>query len=315
MIDYVKRHLWAAVLLSLIVLAIFWGGHILFWQDTSDYLWYDYLLPPFCVMGVGLVLAFLTSRYALLPERSYWVLVCYVLLVCSFPNTFERSFAFPAALLVALSLPALLSSAFIQGTRKGPFLVSFYITYACMVYFPAGYLLIPLIISLMRLAKAATKDVVAFLAGILCPLILAGFYKWVNGADLLEYIQLRWEQIKTFTPGINFLEGNLSQTLVICVLVVIIVIALLYRILSNESTSIVVARFYEVLFMMLLFSGAIMAFYTEHSHTFLPVLCIPMALLVTSFFAQSKGVIPKIFFTLLVATLVLNFVNSKLLLV
>ena len=164
----------------------------------------------------------------------------------------------------------------------------------------------------MRLAKASLKDIAAFMGGIVSPLMLTGFYKWLRGEDLRAYALMRWEQLLDCTPAFQLNQGNLTQTLLVCVLGGVLVIALLTRLLSKESTTLVLARFYEMLFLMMVCSVAVMGCYSDYSHSFLPILCIPMALLTTSFFSQTKGIMSKLILALLFGALMLNFVNSRL---
>lgn len=68
------------------------------------------------------------------------------------------------SLLTAAAVYALVYAAFISGTRAGPFLCAFFIICAGILYTPALFLLIPFVISFIRMVKLSGKDVVAFWA-------------------------------------------------------------------------------------------------------------------------------------------------------
>lgn len=287
MIQYIKRSLTGAFLLSFLLMAVFRLFYCLVVEGPC--LWYLHLSESFIILATGILLSFLNDRYGLLPERTLWILVCYVWLVSCFPQTYENPRLYAAALLTAAAVYALVYAAFISGTRSGPFLCSFFITCAGMLYTPVFFLLIPFIISFIRMVKLSGKDVVAFLGGILVPVFLVTAILWFLHKDITEY----WMQTAAFftkpDPSMAFASFTITRIVLVSLLSLLVILSMFIRLVHRDTTTTVtISRFYGSMFWIIFFTVLVMVFYPAYAKGMVLVVMIPTSLIITSLFSERR---------------------------
>ncbi|HPV88199.1 MAG TPA: hypothetical protein PKU85_03175 [Bacteroidales bacterium] len=299
MIQYIKRSIPGAVLLSLLILVVF--RTIYHVAVHPVFPWYGHLLSLLLIIGTGAILSFLNDRYDLLPERTQWIMVTYVWLVSCCPQTYSELRATAASLLVAAAAFMLIYSAYTTETRSGPFLCSFFVTCAGLLFFPSYFLLIPCIVSFIRFAKVLVKDMLAFLGGIAVPFFLLSALLWFLDRDVGYF----WSQLgKNFTlwdPAGAFSSFTIAQTVTVAVLTLLVVLSLFVRLLRKDAaTTVNVSRFYSSLLWYVIFSAAIMIVYPVFAPGFILILMIPVSILITSLFSEKRLFGFKIWLALLI---------------
>lgn len=298
MIQFIKRSFWGSLLFSFLITAVF---RVLFCVITNSFCnWYLHLPEVFLLLGTGMLLSFLNDRYGLLPERTQWILVCYVWLVSCFPQTYENPRLFAASLLTAAAVYALVYTAFISGTRSGPFLCSFFIASAGMMYTPALFLLIPFIISFIRMVKLSGKDVLAFLGGIIVPVFLITAVLWFIHKDIPEY----WMHTVSFfrgpDPSRAFASFTITRIVLVSLVSLLVILSLFIRLVHRDTTTTVtISRFYGSMFWIIVFTALVMVFYPAFAQGMVPLVMIPASLLITSLFSERRLFTSRIWLALL----------------
>lgn len=287
MIQYIKRSIPAALLLSLIIMAVFrLVNH--FMQEVS-LPWYLHLLSAAMVLGTGLVLSYLNDRYDLLPERTQWIIVSYVWLVSCCPQTYSNLWTHVAVLLTAAATLRLVYSAYVPATRSGPFMSALLITCAGLLFFPAFFLYIPFVISFIRMAKISGKDVVAFAAGILAPCFLVCALLWFMNHDMAIFWGPRLEYFKLWNPAETFESFSITKTVMVAYIAFLVLLALYMRLVRRDTTTTVnVSRFYSSMFWFVLFSCLVSISYPAFSDGYILIIMIPVSLLITSLFTGRR---------------------------
>jgi hypothetical protein len=298
MIQYIKRSLTGAFLLSFLLMAVFRLFYCLSVEVSC--FWYLHLAGIFILLATGILLSFLNDRYGLLPERTLWILVCYVWLVSCFPQTYEDPRLSAVALLTAAAVYALVYAAFVSGTRSGPFLCSFFITCAGILYTPVFFLLIPFILSFIRMVKLSGKDIVAFLGGILVPVFLVSAVLWFLHQGITEY----WMQTVAFfretDPYSAFASFTITRIVLVSLLSLLVVLSMFIRLVHRDTTTTVtISRFYGSMFWIIFFTVLVMVFYPAYAKGMVPVVMIPASLLITSLFSERRLFASRIWLALL----------------
>jgi hypothetical protein len=287
MIEYIKRSLTGAFLLSFLLMALFRVFYCVVAENSC--LWYLHLTETFIIIGTGVLLSFLNDRYGLLPERTLWILVCYVWMVSCFPQTYQNPRLYAASLFVAAAVYALVYAAFISGTRSGPFLCAFFITCAGILYTPALFLLIPFIISFVRMVKLSGKDVVAFLGGIIVPVFLVTAVLWFLNNDIQEYWTITFAFFKGPDPSTAFTSFTISRIVLVSLIFLLVILSLFIRLVHRDTTTTVtISRFYGSMFWIIFFAALVMVFYPVYAKGMLPLVMIPASLLITSLFSERR---------------------------
>ena len=287
MIQYIKRSIPAAVFMSIIIMAVFRLVYH-FTQEVS-LPWYHHLISAVMVLGTGLLMSYLNDRYGLLPERTQWIIVSYVWLVSCCPQTYSNLWAHVAALLAAAATCKLVYSAYVPATRSGPFMSAFLITCAGLLFFPAFFLLIPFVISFIRMAKVSGKDVVAFAAGILAPCFLVWALLWFMNNDMAMFWGKRLDYFKLWNPAETFESFSITETVMVFLIAFLVIMALFIRLVRRDTTTTVnVSRFYSSMFWFVFFSCLVIIAYPVFSNVYILIMMIPVSLLITSLFTGKR---------------------------
>ena len=307
MIQYIKRSLTGAFLLSFLLMAVFRVFYCVITESSC--LWYLHLSESFILLATGVLLSFLNDRFGLLPERTQWIMVCYVWLVSCFPQTYENPRMFAAALLTAASVYALVYAAFISGTKSGPFLCSFFITCAGILYTPVFFLLIPIIISFIRMVKLSGKDAVAFLGGILVPVFLVSSVLWFLHKDITEY----WMQTVIFfrgpDPSAAFASFTITRIVLVSLLSLLVILSLFIRLVHRDTTTTVtISRFYGSMFLIIFSTVLVMVLYPGYAKGLVSVVMVPASLLITSLFSERRLFASRIWLALLLLAGVAHYI-------
>ena len=298
MIQYIKRSLTGAFLLSFLLMAVFRVFYCVLGEGSCT--WYLHLSESVIILITGVLLSFLNDRYGLLPERTQWILVCYVWLLLCFPQTYENPRMFAASLLTAAAVYALVYAAFISGTRAGPFLCAFFIICAGILYTPALFLLVPFVISFIRMVKLSGKDVVAFLGGIIVPLFLVTAVLWFLQKDVSDYwIQTVWF-FKDPDPSRAFASFSITRIILVSLLSLLVILSLFIRLVHRDTTTTVtISRFYGSMFWIILFTALVMVMYPAYAKGMVSVAMVPASLLITSLFSERRLFASRIWIALL----------------
>lgn len=299
MIQYIRRSVSGAAFLSLFIMVVL--RTIYHYTVQSGYPWHMHLFSLFLILGAGLILSLLNDRYNLLPQRTQWIIVCYVWLVTCCPQTYDNVRAPAAALFAAAATYMLVYSAYVSMTRSGPFLCAFFITCAGLLYFPAYFLLIPFTIGFIRLAKVSVKDTLAFTGGIVVPLFLVSALFWFLDKDVEQYWKQTWEHFGGWDPAVTFSSFTIAQIVMAAVLTLLVLLSLFIRLVRRDTTTTVnISRFYGSIFWYMFFSAAVVILYPTYAPDYIPTLMIPVSILITSLFSERRLFGSKIWLTLLI---------------
>lgn len=287
MIQFIKRSVWGAVLVSLLIMTVF----RVFYHFSQEVAlpWYLHLLSAAMILVTGMLLSYLNDRYDLLPERTQWITVAYVWFVSCCPQTYDNLWAQGAALLIAAATYKLVYSAYVPVTRSGPFMSAFFISCAGLLFFPAFFLYIPLLISFIRMAKVSGKDLLAFAGGMLSPLFLTSALLWFMKHDVALFWGHRLENFKQIYPAKTLEAFSISGTVMVALIALLVMLSLFIRLVRRDTTTTVnVSRFYSSMFWFVLFSCLVMLTYTGFAYGYIPIMMIPVSLLITSLFTGKR---------------------------
>lgn len=312
MVEFIKRNVFGAASLSLLLLTLLWLVSVYF--ASADFRWYEPLLRGLCIMGIAGLMTYMVGRFSLFKERSHWIMVCYVVLVGITPFYSIASKAFPSAFLATLALYFLLKYANVQDARSCSFMIAVCLTCASLLYYPALVLFVPFFISFLRIAaKLTLKDVAAFLGGVLVPLFMAVFFLWLLGYDLKATWVASHQVFSKPSFCAAFFRESLATQLVCGFLALLVLLAFVKKLTARSETSkLTVSGFYEFLFLALLVGVAVLLFYSIEIPSFFPFILVPVAFIVTSFFNEMQNKKVKLFF-LTLFVLVLGYYYACLL--
>lgn len=310
--EFIKRNVFGAASLSLLLLTLLWLAAAYF--ESAVFRWHEPLLRGLCIMGIAGLMTYMVGRFSLYKERSHWLMVCYVTLVGVTPFFAITSKAFPSAFLATLALYFLLKFANEQETRSCPFMVAICLTCASLLYYPALVLFVPFFISFLRIAaKLTIKDVAAFLGGVFVPLFFTVFFLWLLGYDLVATWEASYQVFLKASFGVAFFEDSLAALLLCGTLALFVLLALIKRLTTRTDTSkVTVSGFFEFLYMVLLVGVPVLLFYPTEIPSFSLFILMPVAFIITSFFSEMQNKKVR-YFCLTLFVLVLGFYYACLL--
>lgn len=294
-------------MLSLLLIVVFRVFYCI--VTDSSCLWYLHLSDSLIILATGVLLSFLNDRFGLLPERTQWILVCYVWLVSCFPQTYENPRMLAASLFTAAAVYALVYTAFISGTKSGTFLCSFFISCAGILYTPFFFLFIPIIISFVRMVKMSGKNVVAFIGGIIVPGFLVSSVLWFLHKDIWAY----WMQTFAFLSGPDlstaFDSFTISRIVLVSLLSLLVILSLFIRLVHRDTTTTVtISRFYGSMFWIIFFTVLVMVFYPAYATGMVSAVMIPASLMITSLFSERRLFASRIWLVLFLLAGVAHYV-------
>ena len=286
-VEYIRYSIWGAIFISLFILVVF--RIINHFVGQVEVTWIKALLSAIPVLGTGIILWVFSDRYNLFSERTGWVVVMYVWLMAMFPQTYAEWEAAISALFIAAALLKMAASINEPASRSHFFLGGFFITCAGLLFRPAFFLNIPLVFGFLFMAEVSVKNILAYLGGVVAPLLLLFSGLWFVGVDTGGYVNKAFAELTSWNPSFGFKTSSYLQLIALLVMGALLLFSLIIRLIRRESTTtLCISRFYIVMFCLLVFSGALLIFYPHYVNGFLAHFMIPVTFFITSMFTEKR---------------------------
>lgn len=304
MIDWVRRNIFAAMALSLLLLLVFLLTQYFSGSPVSFLALSLAGLTLFCL---GLVTLLWNSYFFLLPKRNYWLLVIYIFFsffILPVPISLRP---FALAFLIAAGLSFLFMACQNLSGRSAPFMSALCFAGASLVFPPLCFLFVVLIYCYLRLGKHEWKDFVAFCSGAAIAYGLYMFFLWFTGASLRLFNE-QWADT-LLSVSFSFLPSRLSLTLLVLVIAFMVLVGFFRFLVRRNREKVAVLRMFESLYLTLFVLVLISALYGAHAAELLPVTAFPLAVLTVYYFTEGnrrrKNILPYV----LMALALINYIE------
>lgn len=316
-LDLTRQSLLKTLLYFVLLAAIFWGAE-LFHPERSGLVaaaHSDLVVAPPAGMplgtlidgwlgqvpGVGIllssILVFVNSffvtriviRNVIFLERTYMPAIIYLLVSSGYYNSYMSFRPLLVALLLLTAAEIIFKSYNYKGLATGAYMVvGFIFGTAGAIYAPALLLVALLPVALVIFRLFDIREWVAAFGGWLLPLFFSAYGVWLAGEDFMGVFSECRDALMTPLPlPPARLFSSFEWTFIGCVAVLF---ALSISTFFGRSRSYKLKPFKAYIFFiwMLLVSGLILAFVPSRSLYQLPILAIPLAVIIPTYFNSRK---------------------------
>lgn len=262
---------------------------------------------------VSMILVFVNSlfitrlsiRNAFFLERSYMPALIYLLVSSGYYSSWDTLMPLLAALMMLMGMSVLLRTYNLKGVCAGRLMMAgFYFGMAYLFYLPAmlvGLLLIPLALNLFRMFDI--REWVATAAGFVLPLFFTCHIMWLVNGDFIGPLVSLYDGL--YVEQMPFVSAqywsNMPQRVAlvmplewtfIAALLVVTVMSMIRTLKNKMLQKTKPLKVYAMMVYMLIVVGGVMAVYPGLALSCLPILAIPMAVIVPTYY---NGLRPTFF--------------------
>lgn len=316
-LDLTRQSLLKTILYFVLLAVIFWGAE-LFQPERSGLVAAAHdtqmLTPPAGtplgtlldqwirqVPGIGIllssILVFINSfvvtrlviRNVIFLERTYMPAIIYLLVSSGYYNSYMSFRPLLVALLVLIAAENIFRSYNYKALATGPYMVvGFTLGAAGAIYAPALFLVILLPIGLLLFRLFDLREWIAALGGWLIPLFFSAYGVWLAGGNFTDtFVQCR-DALLTSTPlPPAKLFSSFEWTFIGCV-VILFILSIITFLGRRREYKLKPFKVYIYFIWMLIVTASILAFVPSRSLYQLPILAIPLAVIIPTYFNSRK---------------------------
>lgn len=248
------------------------------------------VLSSLLVFINSLIVVKLCIRSVLFLERGYMPALVYVIVSAGYFSSYTSFRPLVASFLILSACRYIFKSYSVKSLATGIYLnVGVLFGMAASVYEPTVVMFPLVIIALILFRMFDLREWLAAIAGFVMPLFFLAYGRWLMGEDFMQYFEMFYETVMSPSVNIpdprsvNFLEWSFIAT------VLIIVVLSIVKFIRAHSRGRMQAYRAYVYFIWIFVACVLMIIYLPcRSLNLLPLMAIPLAVIIPTYFNASK---------------------------
>lgn len=307
--DITRSSLLSTLLYSALLIVLFWSGEAAQVSEVGGFVPRHYI-GALLVFVLSMMTARIAIKRVIYLERTYMPSVLYVLVCSSFRINVLSITPLLCAMLIAQAVSLLIKShRFSHIASKQIVSAATYFGVAVLIY-PAMVYIAPLLfIGLVMFRRFMVREWIVAIVGLVFPLFMYFLWIWVSGGDVVE-VWSSFVDTLTYSDGsvdALMLGGKISGWqycfLFVCLLLLVLTFVRFFR--QRQLYKKHSRRSFAFFSFFVVWSIAVMLFSPVRQLSMLPIVAIPFAIVIPTYFAFSR---PTFFMNFIYLMLLLSAV-------